>query len=207
MTSEILDTVLTIIAVSGVSGLGTLFNNKKINKLQALYESLRSNISEFREEYAKNEKMMLNVAFSQDTHKKINHLIQDAVAFLSDNEDTAVAALIARNGEMAKECMDWAVLTNLDGITTRDCIVKYETHSISLRDNLEILEPDFADIIRPTLAFKGKKYIYSISEIVEDKIPNSRVMRFVTATERSLQEIITYIIKERVKYKLNKEVK
>lgn len=151
--------------------------------------------------------ILRNIAFSHDIAKKINHLVIDTTHYLADNDDLSVSTLITMNGDAAKRCIDWAVETGLENVTYYDFQNKYESLSFTLREQLEHLEPDYVDMIRKDLAFKGKKYLQRVREIIEDKIPNSRVLRFVTATELSIQEIFREIVKTRIEYKSYKNGK
>ena len=201
MDPGILDTILTIVTVSGVSGIGNLYHNKKIKLVENNQKLISDEIKTFRTEYNKNEQILRNIAFSNDIAKKINHLVIDTTHYLADTDDLAVATLITMNGDAAKRCIDWAVETGLENVNYCDFLNKYESLSFTLREQLEHLEPDYVMMIRKDLAFKGKKYLQRVRDIIEDKIPNSRVLRFVTATELSIQEIFREIVKSRIEFK------
>ena len=118
------------------------------------------------------------------------------IKYLHDKEDVAVAALLQINGDAAKDCIQWAIQTNLEGVEYQDFVVKYESLSIKLRDYLEAVDPHFMDLVKMKLAIIGKTYLKRAQVIIEDRTPNSRVHRFITATELSMQEIIVLIVKQ-----------
>lgn len=208
---EIVDTIISIITIGGFLGWEVKSNGKKFKLIEKSHRELKEEINIFRQDYARNEHILLNVKFAHEANNKINYMVRDANKILKDEKDLNVSALISRNGDMAKECIYWAVETNLDNITSHDFIVHYESCSTTLRDILFSLEPEFAEKIRLSLAFKGKRYIEDVREIIEDTIPNNRVIRFTTATQHNFERIISYLINERIGYNAinqqkNKEV-
>jgi hypothetical protein len=205
MTPEIVETLITIIAVSGVSGVGTLFNNKKITKLEQGQRSISAEVASFRTTYEANQTILKNLAFSCDANKKINQIVIESTHYLDPHHDLHVAALIAINGEAAKDSIKWAIENSLSNISFNDYLIQYEALSVVLRDQMSKLEPDYVETIRMNMAFKGKKMLSKIRDIIEDEVPNSKVIRFCTAVESIFQEITTEIIRSRIKF--NSQIK
>lgn len=196
MTAGVVETTITLIGIISSIGGAVAILNKRISKLETGQSIISTDIKNFKTQLEKSEEIIKNVAISFDTNKKINHLISDSIKYLHDKEDVTVAALLQVNGESAKECIQWAIQTNLEGVEFQDFVVKYESLSMKLRDYLEEMHPKFVEVIKPRLTLLGRTYLNRVKVIIEDKTPNSRVHRFITATELSMQEIIVLLVKQ-----------
>ena len=188
--------IITIFAIFGAS----LSQGKRIKRLEKNQEDIKGQITVFKNEYNKNADIFKNLAYSHDAAKKVIHTVKESSKYFDPIKDASVLGLIAANGDGAKTCIDWAVETGLEDVTFEDFKGRYEGCSIKLREYMDNLEPGFANQIKGVLADIGAKYILAIKDIIECKVANDKVGRFVTETDRAIQKIFIFLVQERTKF-------
>lgn len=193
---NMIEFIITIFAIFGAS----LSQGKKIKRLERNQGDIKDQITVFKAEYNKNADMFKNLAYSHDAAKKVIHTVKESSKYFDPVKDASVLGLISANGDGAKTCIDWAVETGLKDITFEDFKGRYEGCSIKLREYLDNLEPEFMNQIKGGLADIGGRYMLAVKEIIECKVANDLVGRFVTETDRAIQKIFVYLVQERSKF-------
>lgn len=133
---------------------------------------------------------------------RIELKVRQALEYI-DKDDIITQSFILRQGEMAKECIEWAIHTHLK-VSEAEIRAKYETCNIEVRDLLIKTDPVFSQAVRPGLITIVQHHISRVIEITNDSLFNSRLDRFFTLTEQTINEVLATIVRTRIENQIKK---
>jgi hypothetical protein len=195
VTPQTLETLGTIFSIAAISGSGVLYQLKEL-------KGIKSDLAELKMEHKEAKDILRNVAFSHDAFRRISHVVMDATHYLTEEDDVIANAFIMHNADASKACIEWAIESQLENITFEDFLVKYNAVVDGIKECLNKFSNEpLREELRKELKIKASRYLNRIRTIIEDTTPNSRVLRFLTSSELSMQEVTSVIVKTWIKHK------
>jgi hypothetical protein len=200
MIENIITDILVILVTSGIayylSGIKKTvkLNGEKTDKLNTQVNSLEQTVRD-------HTIMLTEITLINTVMGRIDLKIRQSLEYL-DKDDVIIQAFIQKQGEQAKSCIEWAIHTNLK-ITEAEIRAKYETCNMEVRDLLVQTPPEFSQRIRPALIAIFQHHVNRVIEICKDELFNSKLDRFFTLTEQTVNEVLTTVIKGRIETKIH----
>jgi hypothetical protein len=168
-------------------------NAKKMDDLSSHVDSLEQTVKE-------HTVTITEITLLNNVMGRIDLKIRQSLEYL-DKNDSTIQSFILQQGEQAKNCIEWAIYTKLK-LTETEIRAKYETCNIELRDLLIETPPEFSQRVRPALIAIFQHHVNRVIEISKDEFFNSKLDRFFTLTEQTVNEVLTTIIKGRMETKI-----
>lgn len=131
---------------------------------------------------------------------RIDMKVRQSLEYI-DKDDVVIQAFIQKQGEYARDCIEWAIHTQLK-LTKAEISAKYESCNMEIRDLLIKTSPEFSNKVRPALIAISQHHINRVQLIVEDEFFNSKLDRFFTLTEQTVNEVLTTIVKGWIELKM-----
>ena len=187
--------ILVIITTGSLTYLTTTIK-RKIKTVQESVDSLAKTVDE-------HTVVVKDIALCNNVMRKIDSRIRQNFEYIN-RDDSLAQTFLYLQGDIAKTCIEWAINSNLK-VSPDEVIGKYESCSFDIRELLLKFEPEFEAKIRPKLACIYKVHIKKIINITQDDLVNSKIDRFFTLTEQTINEIITTFIRERIIFNTNSD--
>ena len=187
-------------------GFGLYLNriNKGVNVLKELIERLTGKVGELDITVKKHSETIKDIALVNSVMGRIDMKVKQALEYIP-KDDITIQSFIMRQGELAKECIEWAIHTKMK-VSVAEVQAKYETCNIEVRDLLIKTDPMFSQNVRPALFAIMAHHVQRVTEIATDELFNSKIDRFLTLTEQTVNEVLTSIVRTRIEneIKINK---
>lgn len=194
MGGEITSIVTDVLVALSSTGIVFLVNNtrKKINHVDTKVKDLELAIAE-------HTIVVQDIALSNNISKKIDKKIRQSYEYI-DDDDSKAKTFLYLQGEIAKSCIEWAITTHLE-VSNKEVETKFESSIMNAKEYLLKFDPEFDLRVRTKMQCLYKAHIKKVIKIVEDNLVNSKVDRFFTLTDHTIDEVITTFVRERLIYK------
>jgi hypothetical protein len=200
--SIIIDVVIGIIIfLTGVylksikSGITKV--SKKVDIISDKVEKLETTVKEHQVE-------ILEITTLNSIMARIDLKVRQSLEYL-DKDDVVISAFIQSQGSVAKDCIEWAIHNHLK-ISEAEIRAKYEICNMEIRELLTKINPVFSNKVRPFLIEIAQHHINRTIQIAGDNLFNSKLDRFFTLTEQTVNEVLTTIVRTSIEVKMEQKL-
>lgn len=189
-----LDLILALATGGFAWYLGSI--KKSIKGIKLLMDATNGKIDLLEKTVKEHTITITDLTLLDSVMKRIELKVRQALEYIN-KEDVITQSFIQRQGDMAKECIEWAIHNHLK-VTEAEIRAKYETCNLEVRDLLVKTDPVFSQAVRPALLAIVQHHISRVIEITNDNLFNSKLDRFFTLTEQTVNEVLSTIVRTRI---------
>lgn len=190
-----------LVAILGtIIGLSWNSVRKGISKLNIKVDILSDRVDKLDSTVKAQTITVMDISLCNNVMSRIDFKIQQSLEYL-DRDDLIISSFILKLGQTAKECIQWAIHNKLK-VTEEEARAKFELMNIDIRDLLTKTPANFSVAVRPQLKEISKHHVNRVVAIITDELFNSRLDRYFTLTEQTVNELITTVIRTRIENKM-----
>lgn len=199
---NIMGTIFIDIVIAILAGaLGLYLNSIKrgVSKLNTKVDALTDRVDKLDATVKAQTVTVMDISLCNNVMSRIDFKIQQSLEYL-DRSDIVVSSFIVKMGQGAKEFIQWAIHNKLK-VSEEEIRAKYELMNIEIRELLNKTPSEFSVKVRPHLSQISKHHVERVISIATDDLFNSKLDRFFTLTEQTINEVLTTIVRTRIENK------
>jgi hypothetical protein len=186
------------------SGFALYLNviKKDVKKLTNSFDGLTKSVENLDETVKSHTITITEITLCNSVMARVDLKIKQSLEYIH-KDDVIIQTFIQKQGEMAKECIEWAIHNKLK-VSEAEIRAKYESCNIEVRDLLTKTPPEFSNAVRPALLAIVNHHVQRVITIATDELFNSKLDRFFTLTEQTINEVLTSVVRARIENELGK---
>lgn len=197
------DYLMDLMVALAAAGFMIMINNirKKLNTVLLRQDAFEACVADFKV-IVEDNKIQTN------TSRAIDKVVDNSLMALGlggpqNNNDIRVMHLLMIQGEMAKDCLSWAMKTGLKDLSSELVRAKLQMYGQQIRDFMVNLEPEYSEMIRADLKKASEEHIEKVVALSQDVIMPDKISKFVPLTLYILHEVVGIIVVRRIQYRAN----
>lgn len=199
--TSVADYVLDFLIAVGVAGfllyLGSI--RKGITKVDKKVDDLGDKVTLLEGTVKEQTIVVTEISLCNNVMSRIDFKMQQSLDYIS-KDDIKVYSFIVKMVQCAKEAVAWAIHNKLK-VGEAEIRGRFELINMEIREMLKDLPDEFVKEVRPELRKVSEHHIERVIIIANDELFNSKLDRFFTLTEQSINEILTTVVRARLKHK------